>query len=82
MKPYWAIAMRDLALAFRSGGSGLQAVAFFALTVLLFALAVGPDIELMKRIAGPVLWTGALLATLSRWIKSTARTEKMVRSMF
>lgn len=51
-------------LAFRSGGSGLQAVAFFALTVLLFALAVGPDIDLMKRIAGPVLWTGALLATL------------------
>lgn len=64
MKPYWSIIVRDVMLAFRSGGSGLQAVAFFALTVLLFALAVGPDIDLMKRIAGPVLWTGALLATL------------------
>ncbi|NNL90203.1 MAG: heme exporter protein CcmB [Marinicaulis sp.] len=59
-----AIIWRDVRLAFRAGGGALQAVAFFALVVVLFSLAVGPDIALMRKIAGPVLWTAALLATL------------------
>lgn len=58
-----AIVARDLRLAFRAGGGSLQAVTFFALTSVLFALAVGPDLSLLSKIAGPVLWTGALLAT-------------------
>lgn len=59
-----AIIARDLRLAFRAGGGSLQAVAFFSVVCVLFALAVGPDIPLISRIAAPVLWTGALLATL------------------
>lgn len=59
-----AIIARDLKLAFRAGGGSLQAVAFFSIVCVLFALAAGPDISLISRIAGPVLWTGALLATL------------------
>lgn len=59
-----AIIMRDLRLAFRAGGGSIQAVAFFSIVSVLFALAVGPDIALISRIASPVLWTAALLSTL------------------
>lgn len=58
-----AIVTRDLRLAFRAGGGALQAVTFFALTIVLFALAIGPDLPLISKIAVPVLWTGALLST-------------------
>lgn len=58
-----ALIARDLKLAFRAGGGSLQAVAFFAIVSVLFALAVGPDIALISKIAAPVIWTGALLAT-------------------
>jgi len=63
MSFFFAIVERDVR-AFRAGGSGLQAVAFFALTGVLFVFAIGPDEGLLERIAAPVLWTGALLATL------------------
>lgn len=65
MKGLAAIVRRDVALAFRAGGGALNAVAFFALTVVLFALAVGPDLALMRSIAAPVLWASVLLATLT-----------------
>lgn len=58
-----AVIVRDLRLAFRAGGGSFQAVAFFAIVTVLFALAIGPDIVLISRIAAPILWTGALLAT-------------------
>ena len=63
MRALSAIIIRDLRLAFRAGGGSFQAVAFFAIVSVLFALAVGPDIVLISRIAAPILWTGALLAT-------------------
>ena len=63
MSAFAAIIARDVRLAFRAGGGAMQAVAFFALATVLFALAVGPDLPLITRIAAPVLWTGALLAT-------------------
>jgi len=59
-----AIILRDMRLSFRAGGGSFQAVAFFSIVSVLFALAVGPDLSLMSRIAAPVLWTAALLATL------------------
>lgn len=59
-----AIVLRDVRLAFRAGGGSFQAVAFFSVVCVLFALAAGPDLTLMSRIAAPVVWTAALLATL------------------
>ncbi len=64
MSAFTAIIVRDITLAFRAGGGALQAVTFFALTALVFSLAIGPDITLLSKLAGPVLWTGALLSTL------------------
>ena len=59
-----AIILRDVRLAFRAGGGSFQAVAFFSVVCVLFALAAGPDLRLMSKIAAPVVWTAALLATL------------------
>ena len=61
---FFALVARDVSLAFRAGGGAAQTVVFFALLVLIFALAVGPERDLLARIAAPILWTGALLATL------------------
>ncbi|MBB5518521.1 heme exporter protein CcmB [Amphiplicatus metriothermophilus] len=59
-----AIVARDVVLALRAGGGAVQAALFFALAVLVFALAVGPDLDTLAELAAPVLWTAALLSTL------------------
>lgn len=64
MSAFAAIIGRDLKLAFRTGGGGLQTVVFFALVALVFALAIGPDIAALSRLAAPILWAGALLSAL------------------
>lgn len=64
MKALVAIARRDVALAFRAGGGALQSAFFFALAALVFALAIGPDPAALARLAAPVLWAIALLASL------------------
>jgi heme exporter protein B len=57
---------RDLALAARHAGDLAQIVAFFVLAVMLFPFGVGPEPNLLARIASGVLWVAALLAaTLS-----------------
>jgi heme exporter protein B len=62
--PFVSLLMRDLRLAARSGGSAALALAFFALVATLVPLGVGADLRLLARIAGGVLWVGAVLAAL------------------
>jgi heme exporter protein B len=62
--PFVGLVMRDLKLAARSGGSAALALAFFALVATLVPLGVGADLKLLARIAGGVLWVGAVLAAL------------------
>ncbi len=64
MKALAALVARDLKLAFRAGGGAVQAVMFFALTIIIFALAAGPDRARLAAIAAPALWTGATLAAM------------------
>lgn len=59
-----AIVSRDMQLAFRAGGGALNGVVFFALAVLIFALAVGPDRARLSASAAPILWTAATLAAM------------------
>ncbi len=59
-----ALLRRDLALALRSGGGFGLALAFFLILVVLIPFGVGPEGELLSRIAPGVLWVGALLACL------------------
>src|ERR1700744_4664179 len=62
--PFVSLLIRDLRLAARSGGSAALALAFFALVATLVPLGVGADLRLLARIAGGVLWVGAVLAAL------------------
>jgi len=62
--PFLSLVLRDLRLASRSGGSAALALAFFALVATLVPLGVGANLNLLARIAGGVLWVGAVLAAL------------------
>ncbi len=55
---------RELQLAIRSGGGTGLGLAFFLIMVLISALGLGRDAELLSKAAPGVLWVGALLATL------------------
>ncbi|QHQ34161.1 heme exporter protein CcmB [Algicella marina] len=59
-----AILLRDLRLGLRSGAGTAQALMFFLILILLIPLGIGPDTELLARIAPGTLWLGALLACL------------------
>ncbi len=56
--------LRDIRLAVRSGGGFGLALAFFLIVVVLIPFGVGPEREVLARIAPGVLWVGALLACL------------------
>ncbi|MEX2650606.1 MAG: heme exporter protein CcmB [Alphaproteobacteria bacterium] len=60
------VVRRDVRLAVRRGGDAATVVAFFVVTVTLFPFGIGPEPNLLARIAPGVLWVSALLsATLS-----------------
>jgi len=56
--------LRDLRLAFRQRGQLVQPLAFFAMVILLFPLAVSPELARLREMAPGVLWVAALLASL------------------
>lgn len=59
-----ALLLRDLQLAMRAGGGFGLGLAFFLIVTVMVPFAVGPETELLSRIAPGVLWIGALLACL------------------
>lgn len=59
-----ALLMRDLRLAVRAGGGFGLGLAFFLIVVTLVPFGVGPQGEVLARIASGILWLGALLASL------------------
>ena len=59
-----ALLRRDLRLALRQGADTLVVVFFFVLTVSLFPFGVGPEPQILARIASGVIWVTALLASL------------------
>ena len=59
-----ALLLRDLRLAFRSGGGFGLALAFFLIVATLVPFGVGAEGATLARIAGGILWVAALLACL------------------
>jgi heme exporter protein B len=59
-----ALLVRDLKLAIRAGGGFGLALAFFLIVIVLVPLGVGPEMDILSKIASGVLWLGALLACL------------------
>lgn len=64
MSALLAVIRRDLRLALRQGSDSLMVVAFFVLTVVLFPFGVGPESNILERVAAGVLWVTALLASM------------------
>jgi heme exporter protein B len=60
----FAIARRDILLAWKRPGDILNPLFFFAMVCTLFPLAVGPSAEQLIFSGPGVLWVAALLATL------------------
>lgn len=58
------ILMRDLTLAFRHPSQINNPLVFFAIVVTLFPLSLGPEVNMLQRIAPGVIWVGALLAAM------------------
>jgi heme exporter protein B len=59
-----ALLRRDLRLALRTPGDSATVVLFFVMTAVLFPFGVGPEPNILARIAAGVIWVTALLAAL------------------
>lgn len=64
MSRFGRLVGRDLTLALRQGSDATIAVMFFVLVVVLFPFGLGPEPNLLARIAAGVIWVAALLASL------------------
>jgi heme exporter protein B len=64
LSAFLALLTRDLRLAFREGGAVAIALGFYGIVVSILPLGVGPDLNLLSRIAAGVLWVALLLAAL------------------
>ncbi|MGB4866056.1 MAG: heme exporter protein CcmB [Hyphomicrobium sp.] len=64
MTSFLSLIRRDLKLAVREGGAIGTALGFFLLVVALMPLGLGPDLNLLARIASGILWIALLLSAL------------------
>ena len=64
MKTFFAIAGRDIRIALRQLSDSLMVIVFFVIAAALFPFGVGPEPNLLARMAPGVLWVTALLAAM------------------
>ena len=64
MSAAFALLRRDVVLAWREGGAIGTALGFYFVVVALMPLGLGPDLNLLSRIAAGILWVALLLAAL------------------
>lgn len=64
LRAFLAVVARELRLGIRRRGELAQPLVFFAAVATLFPLALGPEPELLARIAPGIVWVAALLAIL------------------
>ena len=64
MSGFTAILARDLALVLRRPGDVTVVLAFFVVATTLFPLGIGPEANLLSRIAAGILWCAALFAAM------------------
>ena len=64
MKAAFALLARDVKLSWREGGAIGTALGFYLVVVVLTPLGLGPDLNLLARIAPGILWVALLLAAL------------------
>ena len=64
LKPAIALIKRDIALARRQGGGLGAALGFILSVMVLIPLALGPDLNLLSRLAPGMMWLALLLSVL------------------
>ena len=64
MTAFVELVRRDLRLAVREGGAISTAIGFYLVVVAILPLGLGPDLNLLARIAPGVLWVALLLSAL------------------
>jgi len=64
MSGFTALLSRDLRLVWRRPGDVMVVLAFFVVATVLFPLGIGPETNLLARIAAGILWCAALFAAL------------------
>lgn len=64
MNAFLRLVRRDVSLALREGGALGTALGFYTVVVAMMPLGLGPDLNLLSRIAPGVLWIALLLAAL------------------
>jgi heme exporter protein B len=58
------IIRRDLLLAMRRRSDVLTTLIFFVMVVSLFPLGVGPELDMLRKMAGGIVWVAALLSSM------------------
>lgn len=61
---FWTLVRRDVGLALADSGTLGTAFGFYVIVVAILPLGLGPDLDLLSRIAPGVLWIALLLAVL------------------
>jgi heme exporter protein B len=64
MRGFSALLARDLRLVWRRPSDVVVVLAFFVVATVLFPLGIGPESNVLARIAAGVLWAAALFAAL------------------
>jgi heme exporter protein B len=64
MSPFRELLRRELAIAWKDGGSIGVALGFYLIVITLLPLGLGPDLNLLARIAPGLLWVALLLSAL------------------
>ena len=64
MNAFCELVRRDVLIAWKEGGTLGVALGFYLVVVVLLPLALGPDLNLIARIAPAVLWVALLLSAL------------------
>jgi heme exporter protein B len=64
MSAAFALLRRDLSLILRNVGETLTVLAFFAIAATLFPFGIGPEPQILARVATGIVWVVALLASL------------------
>ena len=64
MTAFWHLVRRDLLIAWKEGGTLGVTLGFYLVVVAMLPLGLGPDLNLLSRIAPGMLWIALLLAAL------------------
>ncbi|RTL62726.1 MAG: heme exporter protein CcmB [Hyphomicrobiales bacterium] len=64
MSAFGELLKRDVLITWREGGAVGTALGFYVMVITLLPLGIGPDLNLLQRIAPGLLWVALLLAAL------------------